>query len=110
MQEILVRVVHEVDQVRVIILDRISIEKDVLPADRSIFLLLLNHLGVPLASSIIMRDLGFKLNHSRRRLRCRLLNQVRWRDRPMVLHDGVRALLIVHVVAIVCRVLPVLLV
>ena len=71
MQEILVRVVHEVDQVRVIILDRVSIEKDVLPADWSILLLLLNHLGVPLAGRIIVRDLWLELNHGRR-CRCRI--------------------------------------
>lgn len=60
---VLVRIMHKVDQVRVIILDRIPVEQYVLLAKRSIFLLFLYQLLMPFTCRVVVWDLGLKLYH-----------------------------------------------
>ena len=100
---IFVWVVHEVNQVMVVILDRVSVEQDVLLAERSILLLLLDHLGMSLTGSVVVRDLGFKLYHGSRSLSSRLFDQI-WRGhihQPIVHHMGIKVIAPLIVVAVV---------
>ena len=63
---VFVWVAHEINQVGIVVLNRINVQKNVLRAKRAIFLLLLNHLLVALASCVVVRILWLDLNLSGR--------------------------------------------
>jgi len=62
---VLVRIVHEIDQVGVVILDGVPVEEDVLLAERTILLLFFYNFLVTLASGVVVGDWRLKLDHGR---------------------------------------------
>ena len=75
---VLIGVMHEVNQVRIIVFNRIPVLQYVLLTEWTIFLLLLDHLSVSFASCVIVRDLWFKFYYGKRVLRNRFLQFVIW--------------------------------
>ena len=75
---IIIGVVHEVNQVRIIIFNWIPVLQYILLAKWTIFLLFLDHLLVTFASCVIVWDLWFKFYHGKRVLRNRFLQFVIW--------------------------------
>lgn len=70
-------IVHEVDQIRVVVLDRVSIQQDVLLPERTILLLLFNDCFVALSSCVVVGNLRLKFNHGVEVLRGSLLLDLR---------------------------------
>lgn len=71
---VFVGIVHEVDQVRVVVLYRIPIQQDVLLTIGPVLLLLLNHLSVPLPRGVVVGELGLDFDLSCRVFRLKLLD------------------------------------
>ena len=100
MQVIFVGILHEVNKVRIVVLNRVAGSQNVLTAHRSIFLLLFQHFSLHFTRCIIVGNLWLKLYDCGRCLSRWLFDQVRRRHRPMVkAYIGVRAILFIAVIA-----------